>query len=89
MSLRDWNSPEYKKFRATVRKRDGGKCRWPKCNNIKKIHVHHIRLWKYNPRLRFDVNNGICLCKMHHDFIKGKEELYAKLFLDIIRNTKK
>lgn len=86
--LRNFNDPQYKKWRKAVYKRDGHKCRWPNCNLKRKLNAHHIRTWANFPGLRFDVNNGISLCKYHHDLIKGMENIYESTFLRILANDK-
>jgi len=83
--MRDYNNPEYKKFRTDVKSRDNRQCRWPNCNCRKKLQVHHILPWSKYPYLRFNPINGITLCKKHHKDIRGKELFYVKLFLDIIK----
>lgn len=75
---------QYKRFTGAVRKRDKNKCRFPQCKTQEKIQVHHIKTWAKNPELRYSVGNGICLCKYHHELIRGKEEEYAGIFLQIL-----
>lgn len=86
---RDWDDPQYKKWRAKVRKRDSYKCQMPKCESKKAIKVHHILTWSKYPGLRFDVDNGICLCRKCHDSIAKQEHHYAKLFMSIVKGKKK
>ncbi len=81
---RDYNCPRYKKFRLEVLKRDGFKCKWPKCKARKKLQVHHISGWSSNPWLRYYVGNGITLCKTHHNNIKNNEVSWAEYFMRII-----
>jgi len=81
--MRDYDDPRYKQFRQAVRKRDKG-CRWPGCKCKKKIQVHHIMKWYDYPTLRYVVTNGICLCKKHHNLTRGKEMIYAPMFMRII-----
>lgn len=83
---RDYSDPEYKKWRTAVRKRDNGVCKWPNCNSKKHIHVHHIMKWSEYPTLRYDINNGICLCRNHHKMINNNETSYIPLFASIIKN---
>ena len=78
------NEEEYKRFTGGVRKRDKNKCRFPQCKVTQKIQVHHIQTWAKNPELRYSIGNGICLCKFHHEMIRGKEEEYAGIFLRIL-----
>jgi hypothetical protein len=84
-SQRIFDSPEYRKWRKEVRKRDNYQCQFPNCSKRTKIQCHHIQKWADNSFLRFSKDNGICLCKEHHDFIKGKEEVYAPLFINIVQ----
>jgi predicted restriction endonuclease len=86
--FRNFNDPQYKKWRKDVYKRDQYCCRWPNCNLKKKLNAHHIRTWAQFPGLRFDVNNGITLCKYHHDLIKGMEAIYESTFLKILLNDR-
>lgn len=48
---------------ALVRLRDG-KC--TECGTIEDLHAHHIKSFKNNPELRYDVNNGVTLCGYCH-----------------------
>jgi hypothetical protein len=82
---RDYSDPLYKQWRVAVRKRDDSVCKWPHCKSKKKIHVHHIMKWSNYPSLRYDINNGICLCKIHHDMIKNNEDAYIQLFASLIK----
>lgn len=82
---RDWNSPEYKKWRLAVYKRDKFKCRFPNCKSkSKRLNAHHIKRWADNPELRFAIFNGICLCHTHHKLVTGNEEQYEAMFQSII-----
>lgn len=85
---RNYDDPAYKKWRQDVAKRDGFKCRWPNCNSKSKLQFHHIKRWADYPNLRFDVNNGITLCRKHHDKIWGREEEYQNLFYSILGQTR-
>jgi predicted restriction endonuclease len=82
--MRNFQDPQYKKWRTSVYKRDKFKCQWPHCQLKMKLNAHHIKNWAQFPGLRFEVSNGITLCKYHHDLIKGMEEIYASTFLKII-----
>jgi len=81
---RDWNSPEYKKWRLAVYKRDGFRCRFPGCNSKKKINAHHIQRWADNPALRFNVMNGCTLCAKCHRLVTGNEEQYEAMLQSAI-----
>ena len=51
--------------RAAALKRDNYTCQV--CNKVGGyLHAHHKRGFTHNPELRFDVSNGITLCKKCH-----------------------
>lgn len=65
---RNLNSKEYRLWRKEVFKRDNYSCQ--RCN--KKgiyLHAHHIIRWVDSIELRYEVSNGLTLCKPCH----GKE----------------
>lgn len=86
---RNYDDPEYKKWRQKVYARDNHKCQWPNCNSRKKLNAHHIRRWADFPGLRFATDNGITLCKDHHKLITGVETYYEAVFYNIIKNNTK
>ena len=65
------SSNKFKQWRSEVFKRDNWTCQ--KCgarskkNKYVRIEAHHIKPFAKYPDLRFDVNNGITLCKKCHD----------------------
>lgn len=84
--MRNFKDPQYIKWRKDVYKRDNFKCQWPHCINKTKLNAHHIKNWADFPGLRFLVDNGITLCRTHHDMIKGMEESYASTFMRMVSN---
>lgn len=58
--IQDWS--------LAVRKRDNHKCKI--CGKLAK-ESHHIFYQRCYPKLRFNVNNGISLCKQHHYEVHG------------------
>jgi len=84
--MRNYDDPDYKRWRKNVQKRDKHTCQWPNCKSRKKIHAHHIYKWSDFPGLRYHPSNDICLCKIHHDFIKNNEESYCGYFMTIVKN---
>ena len=83
---RDYSDPLYKVWRQNVRQRDNNICQWPNCKSSKKLHVHHINKWASNAHLRYDINNGITLCKAHHDMVKNNEDSYIEFFSKLLSN---
>jgi predicted restriction endonuclease len=89
VNRRNYDDPLYKDFRRKVLSRDKHKCQWYGCNSKKRLNVHHIKRWVDCPGLRFDINNGITLCRAHHDMIKGDEHVYESVFFKIVANNAK
>ena len=83
---RNYQDPQYKKWRLSIYKRDNYTCQWPNCKSKKKIQAHHINKWADFPGLRYHPNNGITLCKTHHDMIKNNEENFCAFFSSLILN---
>lgn len=76
----------YKSWRLDVFKRDWFTCKYPGCGyKGKDIQAHHIKRAKDNPELLLDQDNGITLCKEHHNKTRCKEKYYERLFIEIIR----
>jgi 5-methylcytosine-specific restriction endonuclease McrA len=85
--MREYDSPEYKKWRKDIYTRDNHKCQWPGCNITKKLNAHHIKRWADNPGLRFNPLNGITLCKEHHKMVTGLESYYEAVFMKIVADN--
>lgn len=60
----DRNSDQYRRWRSAVFSRDGFRCQ--KCGSKCDIQAHHIKTWSRNKLLRYDVSNGITLCRKCH-----------------------
>jgi len=84
MTFRNYKDPLYKEWRKKVYTRDNHSCQWPGCNKKTGLNAHHIKTWANYPALRFVVDNGITLCKLHHKLIKGMEEIYEGVFYKIV-----
>lgn len=52
-----------------VRERAGNKCEVDGCSSGNLLNAHHVENFKVHQELRFDLNNGVCLCQSHHKFI--------------------
>lgn len=61
---------EYKSWRSAVYKRDNFTCQH--CGQYgRDLIAHHIKSWADYPELRFDVDNGLTLCRACHDKLHG------------------
>lgn len=58
-------SPEYIQWRKAVYKRDDYTCQHCKVKGGR-LEAHHVKSFATHPELRFDVDNGITLCKSCH-----------------------
>lgn len=64
-NIRLRHSFAYTEWRMAIYERDGYKCQC--CNNVGgELNAHHILSWSKYPELRYDVNNGITLCRDCH-----------------------
>ena len=52
------------KWGLDVKTRDAFKCQ--ECGSENDLHAHHIIPWKYDSEKRFDMGNGITLCRSCH-----------------------
>ena len=69
-----FRDPERCRYRALrwsrdVRKRDGC-CQ--ECGSENDLHAHHIKRWKDYPELRYDLGNGVTLCRPCHERAHGR-----------------
>lgn len=63
------SNPQYKKLRSDVFQRDGWACQTCGIRGNETggyLEVHHIKSWAKYPKLRFDVNNCVTLCRECH-----------------------
>lgn len=67
-----------------VKKRDNKTCKInnKECNG--RLEAHHILPWRDYPELRYDINNGITLCKFHHPRKYVEERKLSNYFQELI-----
>lgn len=81
-------NPKTHRWRQKVYKRDRYTCQTCGIKCKKDIVAHHIYSWNTHPKLRFVVNNGICLCaSCHNEFhiIFGFGNNNKKQFSEFLR----
>lgn len=64
----------YVLWSKAVKVRDDFCCKICGAKNVS-LESHHIKAWASYPEDRYDINNGITLCKVHHDFF---HRIYGK-----------
>ena len=64
VSKHDRNSDRYKQWRKAVFVRDKFSCQH--CGTKKRLQAHHIKSWMRCEELRYDISNGITLCRSCH-----------------------
>ncbi len=74
---RDWG--------RTVKNRDKWKCKMSNDNCCGRMEAHHILSWKDFPELRYEINNGITLCHLHHPRKREDEIKFIPIFQDILK----
>jgi hypothetical protein len=66
-------SVRYIEWRNSVFERDSYTCQ--KCSQIgRSLHSHHIKPWAKYPNFRYDINNGITLCKKCHKDVHSNKD---------------
>jgi 5-methylcytosine-specific restriction endonuclease McrA len=82
---RNYDDPVYKKWRIDIYKRDNFTCQMPGCRNKTQLQAHHIQKWSSASMLRYDIDNGITLCRKCHKEVTGNEQHYQNLFHNMVR----
>lgn len=82
------NNPDYVQWRKKVWLRDNFKCKIanPDCKG--RLEAHHILGWKFYPKLRYEVNNGITLCHAHHPRKRSEEARLSPYFQKLVAEMK-
>ena len=77
-------SAAYKDWRSSVFTRDGFKCKICCEKSPVYVEAHHILPWKEYPEHRYQINNGITLCRAHHPRTRAKEKRLAPYFQELV-----
>jgi hypothetical protein len=78
---------EYKTWHKSVFRRDKWKCKIANTDCLGRIEAHHILPWRDYPELRFDVDNGITLCRFHHPLRKDEEIKWSPYFQKLVTHS--
>lgn len=78
------NSGAYYEWSKTIKNRDGHKCKIANKDCSGSLNSHHILSWREHPELRYDVNNGITLCRFHHPLKYAQEKILSPYFKELI-----
>lgn len=84
---RHWNS-EYKEWRRAVFERDSYQCRMGGGECPTYVESHHIFPWREHKELRYEITNGITLCRAHHPRKKSEEKRLARHFTLLVSVSK-
>lgn len=81
-------SPSYKEWRKRVCNRDLWKCKIDNLECSGRLEVHHILGFTDHPELKYDINNGICLCHFHHPRMREEEKRLVSFFKELVSVSK-
>lgn len=85
------HSEEYIAWRNTCGKRDKFKCQFCGASHSKRLVIHHIKTFEKYPSLRFEVSNGITLCRACHMKLHAENRGvhdFTKILNDYMPNIK-
>lgn len=81
---RNHGSVKYQIWRDLVLIRDENRCQYPGCEKKELLQIHHIKKWSRSRHLRYNLYNGVALCKTcHQQKVNGKEGRFELLFIKI------
>jgi len=81
---RNRSDPQCIKWRTKVFTRDNFKCKIANQDCGGQLEAHHILPWRDYPELRYNINNGITLCHLHHPRKRVDEERLMPIFRDMV-----
>lgn len=71
-------SAQYEWWRKAVFKRDNWACQH--CGASQYVEAHHIKSWKNFPEFRYEVSNGITLCKKCHKMKNTEQRIQERTY---------
>jgi 5-methylcytosine-specific restriction endonuclease McrA len=78
------HDPQREVWRLAVLRRDKWRCLKCGCKSKVNLNTHHIIQWSKAPYLRYNLNNGITLCKVCHKQMFYNEESYQKMCYQLL-----
>jgi len=81
------NGNRHKEWSKTVKNRDSWRCKINNQDCFGKVIAHHILPWAKFPELRYEVNNGITLCKFHHPRRRAEEVASIPVFQGLVATS--
>jgi hypothetical protein len=88
LNKRRWCTKECIEWREPVFLRDGHKCKIANEDCCADVEAHHILSWREYPELRFNINNGITLCRTHHPRKRSEEKRLVSEFQNLVSVSK-
>ena len=85
---KDRRSYSYNFWRNEVKRRDNYKCKINNKDCNGRLEVHHILGYTDHPELRYDINNGITLCRAHHPKKRAEEKRLIPTFIELVSVSK-
>jgi hypothetical protein len=74
----------YQEWSKSVKDRDNWKCKISDDNCSDKLESHHILPWRDFQELRYELNNGITLCRFHHPKKRADEMKLSPFFQSLV-----
>lgn len=78
------NSSMSRDWAKQVKDRDNWVCRIADVKCDSRLEAHHILRWSKFPELRYEVNNGITLCRFHHPRKRNDEMRLSPFFQELV-----
>lgn len=77
----------YKIWMKEVKQRDQWQCQLANQDCHGPVEAHHILPWSQFPQSRYNINNGITLCRRHHPRRRTDEIRFAASFMNLVANA--
>ena len=81
------NSPAHREWSRSVKNRDCWKCMMSNGDCSGHVEAHHILSWRDYPELRYELKNGITLCRFHHPKRRSDEMKLSPYFQSLVINN--